>query len=385
MKPKTPPHSPALAHVLHVWDHVSRSSWQRLNGALYSALSNAIRSGMDFDDGDLRYLSENCRCGYWLGDGERLYSAACGGSRGDFNLSAAIAFEKHWGRPAWLWPEETKTPKRLHIGERFHWQGRFVTVTSFNDAKKSLVACTYKDNGERGEDWQIGRTIYITGEYRRLETFKQYDDGSIAMRVSAKVDYESSTIAKRFTITHDELMKVRKEADAKVRDRLKQIKAAETLEALEQVGSAIAAEGTGAFRHFDVEQIQSAFHAHKEAVQETMSRQEQAAYHAKMDATHAADLQRWKNGEQVNRMFNSVSLRVKGDSVETSTGQHASLSGSRVALKFAQKHRKNGWQPNGSSFDLDQFPVKRITPDGVTVGCTYIPWTEIDRIAKQIK
>src|SRR6202035_4791775 len=129
---KTKRQSPALAHVQHVWDNVSNKSWQRFNGALWSALNNAVKSGMTFGKEDFGYMAEHFRMGRWIGESgvETCYSNACGGERGTDNPSAVQAIEHYRKRKPFLWAEETKTATRLHVGSRFTWKGEFVTVTS---------------------------------------------------------------------------------------------------------------------------------------------------------------------------------------------------------------------------------------------------------------
>lgn len=335
--------SPALQFVSLAWDAIPHTSWQRLNSGMYSALSNAIGSGMKFEPGDIGYIYFHFDASYWIGEKcEGLYASACGGERGDYNLSAAIAFEKHWGRPAWLWAEETKTPKRLHVGAQFLWKGHRVHITSFNDANKSLIACTYK-TGQR------------------------------------------TTIDSRFTITHEELMAVRAEADALVRGFVKRMKAAETMEQLHAVNAEVARIGAAGFRHFDAETLRAESEKVATAIRKSVDESDRQEYYRQLDASHDADLERWTKGEDIHRHFNTVRLRIKDSYVETSTMQRATVKSARRALMFVNKYREIGWQSNGETHEVDKFPIKSITATEVVVGCTTIPMSEVDRIAPQLR
>lgn len=381
--------SPALQFITHAWDSIPHSSWQRLNSGMYSALSNAVGSGMKFAPNDLKTIANDFRSHYWMGDGEGLYAAACGGKRGDYNLSAAIAFETKWGRKPWLWSEDSKTPKRLHVGERFTWQGHFVTITSFDDAKQSITACTYK---ERDDDVE-----YHDGKCRRLVSERLDKKKFLTQRWSPEITErtrETSKIAKRFTITFEELQTVRKAAEAKVRKYLKMMEAAQDVDALALVWPKIQREGRDGFRHFDIETLRSAYGARHEAIREAIRQTEDAKRRAeqekiwkererKLAETHDADLERWLAGEDVGRYFGVVRLRIKNDYVETSTNQRATVSGARKALRFIRKHRACGWEANGEQQLLDeQFPIKAITDKDVIVGCTTVPMSEVERIGK---
>lgn len=351
-----------------------------------SALSNAVGSGMKFAPNDLKTIAKNFRSSYWMGDGEGLYGAACGGERGDYNLSAAIAFETWWGRKPWLWSENSKTPKRLHVGERFTWQGHFLTITSFDDAKQTLTACTYK---KRDDD-----TSYHDGAYRRLVSERIDKKKFLTQRWSPEIDertHETTKIAKRFTITFDELQAVRKSADAKVRKYLKELESAADVKALEVVWKKVVR--VGGWRHFDVEALRAAYAARPDAIRRAIQEIEDAARRAeqqkvwaeqakKLAETHDADLERWLAGEEMERYFNVVRLRIKGEFVETSTNQRATVVGAKRALRFINKHRARGWESNGEQAHVDQFPIKSITDENVVVGCTTVPMSEVDRIGK---
>lgn len=380
--------SPALQFITHAWNHIPHDSWRRLNGGMYSALSNAVGSGMKFAPGDLKTIAHDFRSHYWIVEGEGLYAAACGGRRGDFNLSAAIAFETWWKREPWLWAEDSKTPTRLHVGARFTWKGRLVTITSFDDGKQSLTACTYK---ERAYD-----VSHVDGDYRRLVSERIDKKKYLTRRYSPPIEehhYESSKIDKRFTITHAELMAVRKAADGKVRKYLKKMKAAADADALEAVQNELRREPPGHFRHFDIETLRAAYSARVREIEKAIQDIKNAALRAgqekvwaerqaQLAKTHDADLQRWLNGEELDRHFDVVRLRIKGEWVETSTMQRATITGARRGLRFVFKHRAAGWQANGETQSVDQFPIKAITSEKVIVGCTEIPISEVDRLAK---
>lgn len=386
MKTKTKEKSPALEFVSLCWDAIPRRSWRNRNSAMHQALVTAIESGMPFDPDDMLTISREFKAGWWTGDGEGVYTRACSADSGA-NIPAAIAIEKWLGRPAVLWAERTKYAERLHVGSEFNWQGHYVKVTSMR--ADCLIACTYKsERGDNDDKYAVGRMTYSFGEHRRIEAFTKMEDGTIMARLSPQALDESSSIAKRFTISYAKLADARKTYDARRRGYEKAIAAATTLADLEPVKTMFAADGRDAFRHWDVELIRAAFNEANRRIREAMDPAELEALDREQrelrKATAAADLKRWMAGDSVDRYFEVVRLRVKGAWVETSTQQKATIAGVRKALAFVKRYRKSGWTANGASFDLDQYPLKSITKDGVKVGCTFVEWSEIDRIAPQL-
>ncbi len=126
-----------------------------------------IKSGFAFEKTDLIEIKKTCSyCTgsrydpLWYGVDEGHYSLAvrCG------NLTFAYATEKLWGRIPFIgfgfcysacWPGYSKhnspaTMGRLVMGTRFQWKDEWVSVTSFNDEKHSLIACAYYPVKERG-------------------------------------------------------------------------------------------------------------------------------------------------------------------------------------------------------------------------------------------
>jgi len=145
-----------------------------------------IKSGFVFTKTDLidikNYCHESSYNPSWCGVEEGHYSVAvrCG------NLTFAYAFEKLYGRTPFIgigldyydcWPSYSKhnsppTMGRLVMGVSFQWQGEKVQVTSFNDEKKSLVACAYhkREGGYRGK---IKKRFTITAKDFREEMSKR--------------------------------------------------------------------------------------------------------------------------------------------------------------------------------------------------------------------
>lgn len=351
---------------------------------MFITLRTAIQSGMKFDVKDFGKIMNSFRAGYWIGEsGERLYALAAGSDRATENTSFCLAYEHYMRREPFLWAERTKTPARLHVGERFTWKGQFVTITSFNG--NALTACTYKNDSAHASSKpaEVGEVAYTFDGYRKIEAIAREGE-HLMVRYGPKTDNESTSIARRFKITLEELQAARKEYDARRKSYLKEIEQAQTLEALETVVHRAIAEGPQAFRHFDSEQISDAYLHRKTAIREGMTHAQREQEKQRAAESHDADLTRWMNGEDVYRSFNAVRLRVKGDWVETTTNQKATVKGVRLALAFIKKHRAKGFEPNGSTYDLDHYPIHSISEAGVQVGCTLVEWSEVDRIAKQL-
>lgn len=372
--------SPGLAHVSHVWENVSTKSWQRFDGALSSALRNAVRSGMTFGLNDFRYMADKLRMSRWIGEIDRIYSIACGSDRGKENPSAVAAIEHYLKREPFIWAEEVKTPGRLHVGSDFTWNGERVTVTSFDDKAKSLTACSYKAN-DGNED--AGSLIYVGGEYRKVEARKDSADGSIVMRLSGPCDdgNESRKILHRYSISAAELKTGRADYDRRRRAHEKTFSAATTLDELEAARLAASAEGAQAYRHFDIEILTQAMSDAKKRIEESMSVADRQEHESRLQSRAADRLERWVNGEDVRDYVGAeVRLRIKDDHVEVSNGNRVSIDAAKKTLRFVSKHRAAGWETNGQVHDVDAFRLRSVSDDGVQIGCTLIPWAEVDRI-----
>jgi hypothetical protein len=339
---------------------------------------------MKFEPGDFEYMAENLRLGRWSGENlEWLYSMACGGDRGTENPSAVQSIEKHLKREPFLWAEKTKTPTRLFVWAELTWKGERVKVTSFNDGKHSLVACAYANSDDDERD-EVGSVTYLMGEYRKVEAKCKMRGGAIAFRVSAKVaGAEDRKPKKRFTITLEEMKAVRKDYDTRRRACEKEILAATTLDELEAARIRAAAHGQQAYRHFDLDILRDAIAARREAIEEGMSAEQTRQHQLKIDATLAANLDRWAAGEDVrDYLHGHIRIRVKGDYVEVSNGNKVTVKAAKTALRFVAKHRAEGWSANGQSHDVDAFPMRSMDAGGVEIGCTLIPWPEVERCAQ---
>lgn len=386
-KPTSTALSPAIQFLTCCWNSIPRRSWRNRNAAMHRAMDIAITSGMPFDAGDIQQIARDYKIHYWGGDCEGFYSCAVEAQSGA-NITAAIAFEQWFKRPAYLWPERTKNPERLCVGSRFTWQGHLVTVTSFADDGQSLIACTYKDASDSQDD-EVGRVQYAFREYRRIEAISRSEEGHVMVRFSPKTADQSRSIARRFKVTHDELTAARKAYDDKRRDYERRLDEASALADLEPIRTAYAAEPRESFRHFDHEILREAYAAADQRIREALSaveqqaeRRRQDAEQIRLDATHDTDLARWIAGEGVTRRFHgAVRLRIRDGWVETTYGDCAQVASVRTALAFIKKHRRKGWHRNGTSLDIDQYPLKTIGEAGVEVGCTLIEWDEVDRLA----
>lgn len=163
-------------------------------------------------------------------------------------------------------------------------------------------------------------------------------------------DSESRDVKSRVRVKYSDLQAARKEFDDNRRKWEKEIAAAKNLEELEEESEA--------------------------------ARKREAERQEKLAETHDADLARWAAGENVKRYFNEVRLRIKDGFVETSTGFTASAAAVREAIPFVKRFRKKGWKSNGSTRDIDEHPIRSVSPEGVQVGCTFVEWSEILRIEK---
>lgn len=387
---KTKPESPVQTVIGTLFRESMRSnghSYVRLNGVLRSSMQDLIIAGVKFEPDDVANAITRFRGSYWSKI-EDWYSSACGSDRGDGggNLSAAISIEKRIGRTPFIWAERTKSPGRLCVGSDFTWKGERVTVTSFDDKAHTLTACSYTQDHD-SDDKRIGSTVYMAGQYRILEARTEYDDGSIALRVSAKVDGgRERKIKKRFCISNEELQTVRADYDARRRKHEKAIKATTTLAELQTAKDAASAEGQSAYRHFDLEIINELIRAKQEAIAESMSAEEHRKQEAKDREEYQANLLKWLAGEDVRLYFSGDNrLRIKGAFVECSNGNKVSLDAALKTLPLVHRYRDKVWERNGTTHDVDAFRLERIDKAGVMIGCTLIPWEEVDRFTPILK
>jgi len=148
--------SPALQLLTLVWQHKQEAtghSWLRLNQAMQSALNLAVEAGMRFGPDDLKDTNlGQFRPGYWF-HGEAFYNRAVAYQ----NASAWYAYENACGRKPFIVKGAKMSDfrnygvgrmdgdlPRLVLCAEFEWNGETVTVTSFNDNKGELIACSYR-------------------------------------------------------------------------------------------------------------------------------------------------------------------------------------------------------------------------------------------------
>ncbi len=155
--------SSAIQLVTLVWNKSfsARShSWAVYNDCLQTALSLAIKSGMEFYPDDFKYISDNFNFGYWAGNdghmqGERYYFEAIR----EGNTQAALSFEVWKNRKPFIyenishaWKSSLKERKqsRVFVNAQFMWHGEKVAVTSFAENGKYFIACSYHEKKKCG-------------------------------------------------------------------------------------------------------------------------------------------------------------------------------------------------------------------------------------------
>ncbi len=132
--------------------------------------------------------------------------------------------------------------------------------------------------------------------------------------------------------------------------------------------------------------------------------EKERAQHAALYAEIAANVDKWRAGENVPLRLRNPSvrkhygqgayiqhahtlLRVNGEEVETSQGARFPLAHGKKAWPFIQgvKERGEGWQRNGHAIHLGSFAIDEITPDGdVRAGCHLVKFEEVERMAKEL-
>ena len=155
-----------------VWENAQTAtghSWLKRNHALSEAISLAIRAGFKFDLGDWKAM-DRFRPGYWRYIETNYRDAVV-----YRNASAYQAIEAHLRRKPFIVKGASidlhtgdgpcgEGLARLIVGAQFDWDGRRVTVTSFDEAH--VIACAYspwtKADGDpcpicnKDRKWQTG-------------------------------------------------------------------------------------------------------------------------------------------------------------------------------------------------------------------------------------
>lgn len=334
-----------------------KRSYKRLNPALHSTLANSIKADLPFLPTTFSSVYNELRGGYWFGDGEGshmgegFYNIACAMN----HASAQQSFEQFANRPACLWEEDAKLPVRLHVGSRFTWKGYFLTVTSMRS--DSLVACTYKDYESPVRGIKAGAVI---GDYDDKYLITDSHGGTLCV-VKAKKTNGSRIVAKRFTIPYSEIKELRRSSKARLHDMLVKIASCDPIKDSKTLTAEINANH---FRHFELEEIQNGFGKRRSWV----------ANQSKVEA--------WRQGKD-GAWFGSkiVLLRLNGDLVECSNGNSVSKNAAEGILPVLLKHRN---KTNRLDIQIDSYRIKSIGASGVKIGCTLVPWEEVEWLATEL-
>ena len=147
-------------------------SWRTDNDCLQTALSLAIRAGMEFYKDDFKYISDNFNFGYWAGSdghmsGEGFYSKAIS----ENNIKAAQSFEAWKNRKPFIYEGISHAWKkgfierkrcRIFVDAQFTWNGEQVNVTSFSENGLYFIACSYHPKKDQYDFLKIKKRYKIT-------------------------------------------------------------------------------------------------------------------------------------------------------------------------------------------------------------------------------
>jgi hypothetical protein len=232
-----------------------------------------------------------------------------------------------------------------------------------------LIACSYDRSRYRGRDSELAigqfENLY-DGKYRATEEITTLPDSAVAIRFSAPVEdpYGHNKPTSIARITYEDLGGARRRHEQRRREALKAIADAPDWDALKKVTAEIVGQPTGTYRHFDIEDIRKAILEREKPFKDAR--------------TEADALAMWRDGRTVNRYFETVALRVRNGRVETSTGQSAAVESVRTALPVILR-RRNSFGPV-RNLTVDGYRVVDQSAAGVKVGCTLIPWGEVERL-----
>lgn len=354
------------------------ASYVRLNGALCGTLRDCINADLPFRRDTFSRIYKELRGGWWFGDGagsamgEHFYTLACSVN----HASAYQSFEAFAGRPGVLWENDAGNPARLHVGAQFHWKGHYVTVTSMRADR--LVACTYKGGDDkRNEGVRVGNII---GKHDKpfVVTASKKDGKAVVLRVApTEKKGWNSEINRRFTISYAEIIEFRRTASARLKAVLKRIRECNPEQDREAIRKEVAAAH---FRHWELEQVNAAIN---EAFKAVFAAEAQA----RAVANRKADFAKWRAGKGEGFCpVDGIFLRLKNDRVECSNGNSVTRDAvARVMPLLLDRKTDAMKRPVAVGLPLDGYQVERLDRTGVKVGCTVVPWTEVEHVAKVLK
>lgn len=338
-------------------------SFKRLNPALRSTLGNCIEADIPFQGDTFHRIFHSLRGSWWFGSGngseagEHFYSLACNVR----HSSACQSFEQFADRPPILWEEDAKTPIRLHVGSRFHWKGEYVTVTSLKPDR--LVACTYKDADYRQTDCiKVGGVIDDHVVTKAKKSGKGYD----LRVVPTKAKSYSREIDRRFTITYKEIEEVRKTAKAKLRALIRKIEQCDPEKDREEIAKEVNA---ACLRHWEKEEVSAAW---------------SKVIKSKEDASR---ITAWREG-QGGAWFggnSQIICRVTSAHVETSNGHCVRRAAAEQVIPLLLDLQKAALKTlTPINAPLEGYVIREAGPKGVQIGCTLIPWREVEYVVEQL-
>lgn len=109
-------------------------------------------------------------------------------------------------------------------------------------------------------------------------------------------------------------------------------------------------------------------------------------WQAELDRRSKLTLIDWLKGKDVYTPYRaSVMLRVcdDGKNIETSRSATVPYEDGKQCYLFASGRRIYGWKRNGETCRVGHFQLDEVTDKGITAGCHFIEWSELDRFAKQ--
>ncbi len=101
----------------------------------------------------------------------------------------------------------------------------------------------------------------------------------------------------------------------------------------------------------------------------------------------ATALARWKNGENVWRVFEVTALRLKDDVIQTTKGASIPVEHAKKIWPLLKRLKDSGksYERNGHSIHLGHYIVDSFSLNGtLKVGCHYIPWKELQEMAAKL-
>lgn len=247
-----------------------------------------------------------------------------------------------------------------HVGEHFYSLACRVNHASAQQSFEAFAdrpACIWEEQTKTPFRLHVGARFTWKGIYVTVTSMRQD-------RLVACTYKDRGVSDRRFTIKYRDIAELRKTAKARVKAVIDRIDASDPANPKEAtaINEAINSEH---FRHFELEDIRQHLLRHRKAF-------------ADRDKIEA-----WKKGSDGAWLdTKDIYLRIVDGCVECSNGNSITK---KTAISVVPELLSMRGKSATLNLPLDSYTIERVDATGVKVGCTLVPWTEIEYLARELK